>query len=57
MAATEQELFYKIKYEVIPLVNEYINDGILNVKTDEKKKAFQAWESLTIIEKETIAES
>lgn len=57
MAATEQELFYKIKYEVIPLVNEYINDGILNVKADEKKKAFQAWESLTIIEKETIAES
>lgn len=57
MAATEQELFYKIRYEVIPLVNEYINDGILNVKADEKKKAFQAWESLTIIEKETTAES
>lgn len=57
MAATEQELFYKIKYEVIPLVNEYINDGILNVKADEKKKAFQAWESLMIIEKETTTES
>lgn len=57
MAATEQELFYKMKYEVIPLVNEYINDGILNVKADEKKKAFQAWESLTIIEKETTTES
>ena len=57
MAATEQELFYKIRYEVIPLVNEYINDGILNVKADEKKKAFQAWESLTIIEKEITAES
>ncbi|WP_229031843.1 McrB family protein [Phocaeicola massiliensis] len=55
MAATEQELFYKIKYEVIPLVNEYINDGILNVKADEKKNAFHAWESLTIIEKETTA--
>lgn len=57
MAATEQELLYKLKYEVTPLVNEYINDGILNVKADEKKKAFQAWESLTIIEKETTAES
>lgn len=57
MAATEQELLYKMKYEVIPLVNEYINDGILNVKADEKKKAFQAWENLTIIEKETTAES
>ncbi|WP_223805078.1 McrB family protein [Phocaeicola plebeius] len=57
MAATEQELLYKMKYEVTPLVNEYINDGILNVKADEKKKAFQVWENLTIIEKETTAES
>lgn len=52
MAATKQELIYKMKYEVIPLINEYINDGILNVKADEKKKAFQAWENLKIIEKE-----
>lgn len=57
IAATERELFYKMKYEVIPLINEYINDGILNVKVDVKKKAFQAWEALTVIEKETIAES
>lgn len=57
MATTEQELFYKMKYEVIPLVNEYINDGILNVKADEKKKAFQVWEGLKIIGKETTAES
>jgi 5-methylcytosine-specific restriction protein B len=42
---------------MIPLINEYINDGILNVKVDVKKKAFQAWEALTVIEKETIAES
>lgn len=57
MATTEQELFYKMKYEVIPLVNEYINDGVLNVKADEKRKAFQVWEGLKIIGKETTAES
>lgn len=57
MAAEESELFYKMKYEVIPLVNEYINDGILNVKADEKKRAFQAWENLRVIGKETTAES
>lgn len=57
MATTEQELVYKMKYEVIPLVNEYINDGILNVKADEKRKAFQVWEGLKIIGKETTAES
>lgn len=57
MATTGQELFYKMKYEVIPLVNEYINDGVLNVKADEKRKAFQVWEGLKIIGKETTAES
>jgi 5-methylcytosine-specific restriction protein B len=31
---------------VLPLSAEYINDGILNVKNDEKKKAFDAWKNL-----------
>ncbi len=52
IASTEQELVYKIKYEVIPLINEYVNDGILNVKVGEKKKAFHAWECLETVENE-----
>ena len=43
----------KIKYEVIPLVNEYINDGILNVSQEEKKIAFTTWETLNTIAKDS----
>lgn len=46
MAKNEEELSAKIEYEVLPLITEYINDGILNVKKDEKKKAFDAWKNL-----------
>ena len=47
MAKGEDQLKLKIKYEVIPLINEYINDGILKVDAVEKNKAFSAWENLT----------
>lgn len=46
MAKNEEELSAKIEYEVLPLITEYINDGILNVKNDEKNKAFDAWKNL-----------
>jgi 5-methylcytosine-specific restriction protein B len=46
MAKNEEELSAKVEYEVLPLIAEYINDGILNVKNDEKKKAFDAWKNL-----------
>lgn len=49
MAKGEDQLKLKIKYEVIPLINEYINDGILRVSADEKNKAFRAWEKLVTI--------
>ena len=52
MADDEDLLRDKVEYEIIPLVNEYINDGILNVKDEEKKKAFDAWRSLTTIPSE-----
>lgn len=42
----EEELLAKVEYGVLPLITEYINDGILNVKNDEKKKAFDAWKNL-----------
>lgn len=46
MAEDEEELKDKVEYEIIPLINEYINDGILNVKNEEKKTAFDSWLSL-----------
>ena len=49
MAESEDELHDKMEYEIIPLINEYINDGILNVKNDEKKTAFNSWVDLNPI--------
>jgi 5-methylcytosine-specific restriction protein B len=46
MASSEDELMNKVQYEVIPLISEYINDGILNVSNDEKRIAFNAWGNL-----------
>lgn len=51
MATTEEELRDKIEYEVLPLINEYINDGILNVDKKEKNDAFEAWKNLSPIVK------
>ena len=50
MAESEDELHDKMEYEIIPLINEYINDGILNVKNDEKKTAFNSWGNLNPIQ-------
>ena len=50
MAESADDLHDKIEYEILPLINEYINDGILNVKNDEKKMAFNSWLSLSPIQ-------
>lgn len=50
MAEDEEELKDKVEYEIIPLINEYINDGILNVKNEEKKTTFDSWLSLAPIQ-------
>lgn len=50
MAESEEELQDKVEFEILPLINEYINDGILNVKNEEKKTAFDAWRSLSPIQ-------
>lgn len=52
MAENEEELKAKVEYEVLPLITEYINDGILNVKNDEKEKYFNAWKNLSPITEE-----
>lgn len=54
MAKSKDELLNKIEFEVIPLLSEYINDGILNVKNTEKDKAFAAWLTLKPIEIDTL---
>lgn len=46
MADSEESLRYKVEYEILPLISEYINDGILNVKSKEKKEAFEVWKEL-----------
>ena len=46
MSASKEELQDKMEYEVLPLIAEYINDGILNVSSKEKEAAFEAWRNL-----------
>ncbi len=46
MASSEDELANKVEFEILPLIAEYINDGILNVSDEEKKKVFHAWSNL-----------
>ena len=48
MAKSKEELTNRIQYEVIPLISEYINDGILNVKSTEKENAFASWSNLCV---------
>lgn len=43
MAKNKDELKDKIEYEVCPLINEYINDGLLKVSKKEKELAFKSW--------------
>lgn len=46
MAKSEAELADRIEYEVVPLINEYINDGILRVDHSLKNDCFGAWVGL-----------
>lgn len=43
MASSEGELANKVEYEILPLITEYINDGILNISNEDKNKAFSFW--------------
>lgn len=43
MADNDDELAIKIQFEVIPLIKEYIKDGILSVKRDESDRYFESW--------------
>ncbi len=56
MASDRDELVGKIKYEVLPLITEYINDGILAVTDKEKDAKFNSWLSLQRIAAEANPE-
>lgn len=46
MANNDEELALKIQFEVIPLIKEYIKDGILRVKQEEANRFFKSWMKL-----------
>lgn len=50
MAESDGELVLKVKYEIIPLIKEYIKDGILRVRPAEAKSYFDAWLKLEILD-------
>lgn len=50
MADTDDELLLKVQYEVIPLVREYIKDGILSVRPEEAQRYFDSWVKLETVE-------
>ena len=52
ITSSEEEFSNKVKYEILPLISEYITDGLLNIKTEEKKIAFNSWEKLSPMPKE-----
>ncbi len=46
MASSEEELENKVEFEILPLITEYINDGILSANDEERNNAFNAWKNL-----------
>ena len=53
MAADEDELKMKVTYEVVPLICEYIKDGILNCKKEICTRYFEAWRFLSTFSEES----
>ena len=47
MAKSMDELGTKVKYELIPLVEEYAKDGIVEVSDEQLNKAFEEWIQIT----------
>ena len=46
MADDAEELKLKLEYEIIPLIEEYQKDGIINVKKEELEKEFENWKGI-----------
>ena len=54
MTEDEDELELKIKYEVVPLLKEYCNDGLLTCSLDELNERIEAWENLEIFDDSSV---
>ena len=54
MTEDEGELELKIKYEVIPLLKEYCNDGLLTCSYDELNERIEAWENLEVFDDSSV---
>jgi 5-methylcytosine-specific restriction protein B len=48
MAPDEDGLKLKIEYEVLPLIREYVKDGLLAVASDELERCGAAWCELSV---------
>ncbi len=48
MTEKEDELKLKIQYEVIPLLKEYCNDGLLTCSPEELDKRIDSWKDLKV---------
>lgn len=46
MANNAEELKLNLEYEIIPLIEEYQKDGIINVKKEELGEEFENWRSM-----------
>lgn len=46
MAKDNEELSIKLNYELIPLIEEYVKDGIIEVSDDAFQKAIDEWKQL-----------
>lgn len=46
MAETTDELAMKVNYELIPLIEEYAKDGIIEVTDEDLDKAFEEWRQM-----------
>lgn len=54
MTEKVDELKLKIKYEVVPLLKEYCNDGLLTCSLDELNKRIKAWENLEVYDDSSV---
>lgn len=46
LAKDKTGLSLKLEYEIKPLINEYINDGLLSVSNEDKEKSFEKWSNM-----------
>lgn len=50
MAEDDDELLLKVRYEIIPLIKEYIKDGILRVDREEQNMYFNTWLNFEVVD-------